>query len=85
MFINIIFFLFINKDTTMGKEFLLEDLKRMKKLAGLIKESENYESDFSEYSDDALADMIINLSRYENQEEEIKSVKDEIAKRKKIK
>lgn len=60
----------------MKKHILSEELKRMKKLAGLINES------FEEYSDDALTDMIINLSRYENNEEEIQLAKDELARRK---
>jgi hypothetical protein len=50
----------------------------MKQLAGLIYESEDR---FSDYSNDALTDMIINLSRYENNEEEIQDVKDELARR----
>ena len=37
---------------------------------------------FSEYSNDALNDMIINLSRYENTESDIQMVKDELKKRK---
>jgi hypothetical protein len=37
---------------------------------------------FSEYSNDALYDMIINLSRYENTESEIQMVKAELEKRK---
>jgi hypothetical protein len=37
---------------------------------------------FSEYSNDALTDMIINLSRYENTESDIQMVKDELKKRK---
>lgn len=60
----------------MKKHILSEELKRMKQLAGLINES------FEEYSDDALTDMIINLSRYENNEEEIQLAKDELARRK---
>jgi hypothetical protein len=36
---------------------------------------------FSEYSNDALTDMIINLSRYENTESDIQMVKDELKKR----
>jgi len=63
----------------MKKHILSEELNRMKQLAGLINESEDR---FSEYSDDALTDMIINLSRYENNEEEIQDVKDELARRK---
>ena len=38
---------------------------------------------FSEYSNDALNDMIINLSRYENTDSEIQMVKDELKKRRK--
>ena len=63
----------------MKKHILSEELNRMKQLAGLINESEDR---FSEYSDDALTDMIINLSRFENNEEEIQDVKDELARRK---
>jgi len=63
----------------MKKQILSEELNRMKQLAGLINESEDR---FSEYSNDALTDMIINLSRYENNEEEIQDVKDELARRK---
>ena len=37
---------------------------------------------FSDYSNDALSDMIINLSRYENNEEYIEIVKAELKKRK---
>ena len=37
---------------------------------------------FSDYSNDALSDMIINLSRYENTEKEIQIVKAELKKRK---
>jgi hypothetical protein len=43
---------------------------------------ENLENDFSEYSDDALTDMIVNLSRYEDTEDMIEKVKAELAKRK---
>ena len=63
----------------MKKQILSEELNRMKQLAGLINESEDR---FSEYSNDALTDMIINLSRYENNEKEIQDVKDELARRK---
>jgi hypothetical protein len=38
---------------------------------------------FSEYSNDALADMIVNLSRYEDTEDSIKVIKDELKNRKK--
>lgn len=63
----------------MKKQILSEELNRMKQLAGLINESEDR---FSEYSNDALTDMIINLSRFENNEEEIQDVKDELERRK---
>jgi hypothetical protein len=38
--------------------------------------------DYSEYSNDALKDMIINLSRYENTEGDIKIIKEELERRK---
>jgi hypothetical protein len=46
---------------------------------------ENLENKYSEYSNDALTDMIINLSRYEDTEDMIQMVKDELEKRKKSK
>jgi hypothetical protein len=61
--------------TSIAKLYLQENphiLEQMKKL------NEN----FSEYSNDALTDMIINLSRFEGNEEEIKIVKQELEKRK---
>lgn len=57
-------------------------------LKKLIKEcyneilAEEYTPDYSEYSNDALTDMIINLSRYEGNEDIIGMVKDELKKRK---
>jgi hypothetical protein len=48
----------------------------------MIKEVLNETSNFSEYSDDAIKDMIINLSRFKGNEEEIQMAKDELAKRK---
>lgn len=50
----------------------------------LIKEAlaETSTSDFSDYSNDALADMIINLSKFKGNEEEIQMVKAELARRK---
>jgi hypothetical protein len=65
----------------MKKQILSEELKRMKQLAGLINESDE-SNNFSEYSNDALTDMIINLSRYENNEEDIQTIKDELKRRK---
>ena len=66
----------------MKKHILSEELNRMKQLAGLINESEDR---FSEYSNNELANMIINLSRFENNEEDIQDAKDELARRKKEK
>jgi hypothetical protein len=65
----------------MKKQILSEELSRMKQLAGLINESEDR---FSEYSNDALTDMIINLSRFENTQDEIQDVKDELERRKEV-
>ena len=72
----------------MKKEFLSEQLKRMRQLAGLISESylkdySEYSKSLSNYSNDALTDMIVNLSRHEGNEEEIQQIKDELARRKK--
>jgi hypothetical protein len=47
-----------------------------------MKEAYNAEESFKDYSNDALTDMIINLSRYEDNEKEIQGVKDELARRK---
>lgn len=44
----------------------------------------NIKESFEEYSNDALADMIVNLSRYEGNEEAIQRVKKELNKRKGI-
>ena len=43
----------------------------------------NEPNTFSEYSDDALKDMIINLSRFQGNEEDIKDIKIELARRQK--
>ena len=72
----------------MKKEFLSEQLKRMRQLAGLISESDlkDYSEDsksLSNYSNDALTDMIVNLSRHEGNQEEIQQVKGELSRRKK--
>jgi len=40
------------------------------------------ENTFSEYSNDALLDMIVNLSRYENNESYIQDIKNELERRK---
>jgi uncharacterized heparinase superfamily protein len=50
----------------------------MIKLAELLDEDK-----YPEYSNDALVDMIINLSRFEGNEEFIASIKDELKRRKK--
>jgi uncharacterized heparinase superfamily protein len=50
----------------------------MIKLAELLDENK-----YPEYSNDALVDMIINLSRFEGNEELIASIKDELKRRKK--
>jgi len=72
----------------MKKEFLSEQLKRMRQLAGLIKELDlkdysEYSEALSDYSNDALTNMIINLSRFKGNEEEIQQVKDELERRNK--
>jgi len=54
------------------------DAVQILKNRGMIKEG----IDFSNHSDDAIADMIVNLSRYEGNEQEIKIAKDELARRK---
>lgn len=48
----------------------------------ILKVEAKLTEDFTEYSNDALADMIINLSRYEGTEEDIRKVKQELQKRK---
>lgn len=49
-----------------------------------MKNAAKSRNNFKDYSDDALNDMIINLSRYENTENDIKLVKQELARRKEI-
>lgn len=69
----------------MKKQSLREELNRMYKLAGLIREDDNdteERSTFDGYSNDAILDMIINLSRYEGNEEEIEIAKRELQRRK---
>jgi len=55
-----------------------DDAVQILKNRGMIREC------FTEYSDDALTDMIVNLSRYEGNEKEIKQVKQELKNRKNI-
>lgn len=68
----------------MKKQTLYAELTRMKNLAGLIKESdlETIKS-FEEYSNDALTDMIANLSKFENTEEDVQRINSELERRKK--
>jgi hypothetical protein len=46
------------------------------------KMAENHESNFSEYSTDALMDMKVNLSRYQDTENELEKINNELDKRK---
>ena len=55
---------------------------RAANLASLANFGPKPTNNFSEYSDDAIADMIINLSRFEGNDEEIQMAKVELAKRK---
>ena len=58
-----------------------KDAVQILKNRGMIKESSAEES-FADYSNDALNDMIINMSRYEGNEDEIARVKSELQRRK---
>jgi hypothetical protein len=58
------------------------DAVQILKNRGMIQEAYSTEEGFKDYSDDALADMIVNLSRYENNEREIEGLKQELARRK---
>ena len=58
------------------------DAVQILKNRGMIKEASSTEESFKDYSNDALSDMIANLSRYENNEGEIELVKQELARRK---
>ena len=60
---------------------MLDEIKQLKNNS-TMKEAYNAEESFKDYSNDALTDMIINLSRYEGNEKEIQGVKDELARRK---
>ena len=57
-----------------------KDAVQILKNRGMIKESSAEES-FADYSNDALSDMIINMSRYEGNEEEITRIKSELQRR----
>ena len=60
-----------------------DDAVKILKNRGMIRETYSTEESFKDYSDDALADMIINSSRFEGNEESIARVKQELARRKK--
>lgn len=60
---------------------MLDEIKQLKNNS-TMKEAYNAEESFKDYSNDALTDMIINLSRYEGNEKEIQGVKDELVRRK---
>ncbi len=57
-------------------QILLEDAKNGKKYA------KGGGVGYSEYSNDALQNMIVNLSRYENTEDDVRMIKDELERRK---
>lgn len=59
-----------------------DDAVKILKNRGMIQETYSTEESFKDYSDDALADMIINSSRFEGNEESIARVKQELARRK---
>ena len=59
-----------------------DDAVQILKNRGMIQEIASFAERFKEYSDDALADIIINLSRYEGNEKDIEPVKAELARRK---
>ena len=59
-----------------------DDAIQILKNRGMIQEVYSTEESFKDYSNDALTDMIINLSRYEGNEKEIAGVRDELARRK---
>ena len=59
-----------------------DDAVKILKNRGMIRETYSTEESFKDYSDDALADMIINSSRFEGNEESIARVKQELARRK---
>jgi hypothetical protein len=68
-----------------GQKNLPDGLQKsiITKAKGKMKEALSSNSNYSEYSNDALTDMIINLSRYEGTEDLVKRVKDELENRRK--
>ena len=59
-----------------------DDAVKILKNRGMISEAVSTEVAYAEYSDDALTDMIINLSRFDGNEDIIARVKAELARRK---
>ena len=59
-----------------------DDAVKILKNKGMIREAYSTEESFKDYSDDALADIIINSSRFEGNEEVIARVKAELERRK---
>ena len=59
-----------------------DDAVKILKNRGMIQETYSTEESFKDYSPDALTDMIINLSRFEGNEEVIARVEAELARRK---
>jgi len=59
-----------------------DDAVKILKNRGMIQETYSTEESFKDYSDDALTDMIINLSRFEGNEDIIARVKAELERRK---
>lgn len=60
---------------------MIDEIKQLKNNL-TMQESYNAEESFKDYSNDALTDMIINLARFEGNEEEIERIKKELARRK---
>jgi len=59
-----------------------DDAVKILKNRGMIREAYSTEESFKDYSDDALADMIINSSRFEGNQDQIARVKAELERRK---
>ena len=70
--------------TSLVKLHLQENPHMIEEMKNL-KETYSTEESFKDYSNDALTDMIINLSRYEGNEKEIQGVKAELERRKQSK
>ena len=59
-----------------------DDAVKILKNRGMIQEAASTEEAYADYSDDALTDMIMNLSRFDGNEDIITRVKAELARRK---